>query len=974
MVVIPETPSPVHRSHQPISTPLSGLRLFRRSSSPRSAVRRTLMKEERDDVFSTPRRSILKRESETGSDSSIKHVSFAEQLYEVRHVSPAYICSPHNSDITSDESEEEEQHDEAAVVFTSIATKETRKPLDKVQPAKSNVQAAVEVRSQPAIGELQKKTSDHEEESRENMVQSPDPRPCIEPNDNRRLHDRIEAHGNAEARESPIALTVERSDKDDAERPISRSFGTARAGNRTNRNTINMIMEDWDSEDIPSTNDTQHLVTEQRVQRSTSPNTEPIPITNIDTPRPILHEILDPPSAFCDETDANSASDVEEPANGKSDRNNMPPTDDGESSSGVSSDGSSTVEARTMEAEHDGAIASVPYNSAIRIKSVNSPHDHISMNMLAAVDEIHRSQSSQVAKGVETNRPSQGDRRTLVLTRKRSTLAAVNPDAVSYFKAIEKTCAPKRSKKVKSGKERRKLFIKEMAVDDLGDGKDEEPNELVPSPELEPPEQAPEREQEPVPRAIESVSSSAITCPLVAVRLQRLSNGTIERMIGVKQTLSTCINPPVEPEPPMILLASPPPVTEKQNVESPEKACMPSQPKRTKTAKAEPWKKMVRSDETRQLKQLKDVANEIRQQVEGTNSDDGPLFPEEGVRRSHRNRRLAKDVLKRNPIMMHNDVPNYREPTVKDVLRFYREAEMATGKTAKKPKAPRAPRKTAKTATTERQQPVQEGQVQKRGRKPKQKPKPVNEIDKEGFRIPLPPSSPSSVASSSPKSEKERPQPPSSSTLLSHMGSSPNGFSLDSGLSSATCVSHTGDETDNHPRADKNAPRKQDTALPSTSKTTQCSNVSLQEGSTAADIVAERRRVLDWMMFLTESQKDRPTNTPAPEKPGFRHFSVEHLMFDRSGDIEYSFYSFSVTDNFGFIRMLPNAKKKTSRAKGCVLRFLILNGTAVFTINGIEAKAVGGDFFVLPAGTRYQIQNTSETSLMFMMKSAVAAE
>ncbi|XP_035774694.1 uncharacterized protein LOC118457314 [Anopheles albimanus] len=1004
--LIPETPSPVHGSQHPISTPLSGLRLSRRSSSPRSAVRRTLLVEERNDRSSTPLRSILKRESDTSSDTSIKHVSFAEHMNEVRQMSPAYARSPMSFYITSDESEEEEHH-QADVILKSPEKRSSRSTATQARKSLGNVKAAdryeeapVEVRVQPAAaGELQAIVSDREEESRANMVQSPDAsRPCIETEDNRSP----ESHAYPEPPESPIANIVPRSDANTIERPIGQSFETVRAGNRTNRNTINMIMEEWDTEELPSTNGADRLTVDRRAQRSTSPNTEPIPITNIDTPRPLLHEILDPPSEFCDEIDA-PAPDAG-PAIGTSHINNdVPPSRDGASSSGISSDGSSTTESHAMEAEDNGAVASVPFNAAVRIMSVNSPQDHISMNMLAAVDEIHSSQHSQVAKGVAPKGASGGERRTLVMPRKRSTLAAVNPDAVSYFKAIENTCAPKLSKKIKAGKQRRKLFIKENPAADLGGEIDEEPSELPSSPPLASEQsRVPKSEREPEPlttHAIEDASSLLIACPPVAVCLQRLSNGTIERMIGV-ETVATCTNlpavvdpeppvvdpepPVVDPEPPVMLLDSPP-VMEKQNVESPEKSSMTSKPvKRVKTAKvAEPRKKKVRSDETRQLKQLKDVANGIRQQVEGTNSEDDPLVPvlEEGVRRSHRNRRLAKDVLKRNPIMMQTDMPNYRDPTFKDVLRYYREVQTASEKAPKQPKAPRgAPHKTAKTAPQREQPSAPSEPVQQKGRKQTQKQhRAANEFDEDGFRIPLPPATPSSspsstISSSSSKPGKERPQPPSSSTLLSHMGGSPNGFSLDSGLSSAGYVSPTGDEMDN-PRAGKVAPRTHDAALPSTSsKPAQRYNVSVQEGSTPEDIMAERRRVLDWMMFLTESQKERPTNTPAPEKPGFRHFSVEHLMFDRSGDIEYSFYSCSVTDNFGFIRMLPNAKKKVSRAKGCILRFLILNGKAKFTINNIDATAVGGDFFVLPAGTRYQIQNSSETSLMFMMKTAVPAD
>ncbi|XP_050089613.1 uncharacterized protein LOC126573491 [Anopheles aquasalis] len=983
VIVIPETPSPVHRSQQPISTPLSGLLLARRSSSPRSAVRRTLLVERRDDGCSTPLRSILKRECESSSDTSIKHVSFAEHRNEVRQLSPAYARSPISSDITSDESEDEDQRNNEPGVFskapdkrsiTSIAP-EARKTLDNVPTADKHVEAAGEVRAQPAAGELQATATDHEEECRANRVQSPDiSRRCNETHDN----SCPESHANVETPpESSTVNIVPRSDT--AEQPISRTIETAealRSANRTNRNTINMIMEEWETDEMPSINAAEHLEPETRAQRSTSPNTEPIPITNIDTPRPLLHEIFDPPSEFCDQTDASDPPEtdplateppttVAEPsANAECPNNNVPPSQDGESSSGISSDGSPPLESHAMEDENNGAVARVPFNAAMRIMSVNSPHDHISMNMLAAVDEIHRSQSSLVPnESVAPNRQSEGERRTLVLPRKRSTLAVVNPDTVSYFKVIEKTCARKLSKKLKPGKQRRKLFDKEVGDGCLGDKNDDELSELPPSPALKP---------GPLADATEDVSSPQITCPPVAVYLQRLSNGTIERMIG-KQTVPSATNlPVVDPEPPAILLSSPP-VMEKQNVESPEKTSMSSKAaKRIKPAKGEPRKKKVRSDETRQLKQLKNVANGIRQQIEESNSDDGPLVSVSGeaVRRSNRNRRVAKDILKRNPLMGQSDIPNYRNPTFKDVWRYYQEAEMQ-----QQPKAPRAALKTAKT--TEREQPVQSEPVRKRGRKPKQKPKMMNEIDRDGFRIPLPPSSPSSSTSSSSNTAKERPQPPSSSTLLSHMGASPNGFSLDSGLSSAGYVSPTGDEMDNPRQPGKSAPRTQDAEpIPSTSskKPTQCYNVSVHEGSTPEDIMAEKRRVLDWMMFLTESQKERPTNTPAPEKLGFRHFSVEHLMFDRSGDIEYSFYSCSVTDNFGFIRMLPNAKKKTSRAKGCILRFLILNGRAKFIINNIEANAVGGDFFVLPAGTRYQLQNASETTLMFMMKTAVPAD
>ncbi|XP_058055666.1 uncharacterized protein LOC131207074 [Anopheles bellator] len=973
VLIVPETPSPVRRSPSVCSTPLSGLRV---SPGGRSDVRRKsiqqLLEEENGEVrgdgngFSTPRQSILKKLVPEGSTPVRNRVSFATKLQEIREVSPIYITSPRDSDITSDESSEEE-----AAREPSASPKQSRKATPSarqqrrgdVERSNEKLQSSVAQRRLEYVTrspELAKKSmtatggtgcakAQLATEGSEGNAPAARISSRVKSDRNKRSGDNKELQSQRsplqgqqhvhEERQDSRALrsqeTIGHVEEMECNKVVADSSGhqgtaTTRA-NRTNRNTINMIIDEWDDETSAGIGNN---LNEMRNNCLSSSVTNPVPIATIDTPRSIVHEIFEPPSAFGDDTDA---------AHGTSEAPAM--ETDGHQKGHVSPRKRSPEASLAPTVRDEATVDRIETDSMVRRDRITSasPHDQVSMKMLAVVDEILMNQEGPP---VITGRCEDERRTTLNMQKKKRTTAKVDEETISYFKTVEAACKEKVVEKVQKRKERRKLFGKEMSENELP--------ETVAVGEL--------TTAEPMSMVVEGVKAQQTRLENeirpVEVHVMRLSKTTIKRALNVSQSLVTNSNNST----PRVTAVPHSPVHEKQNTETLEKrsntlvGLSAIEGKEDSVKVAKPSKKVGRPKPKKNpvtalpitTKDLKDAANGIRQQVDSSEDTNT-------IRRSHRNRRIPMDVLARNPMISQTDGPMYCNPNVQEI--FKRCCELQREKMPKKSSKKRT--KIAKKQSAA-PPPIEEAggtEVHNVHQKTKKKSQPEEQFDSEGFRIPPePPKKKQAVQKKHPRPTEEPhlATPLSSlSSSLSHRSASPNGH--DSGLGSAvmTTVSeaHTVVTGDGGSAA---------------GKPMQPTNAGNSE-----DLLAQKRQTTDWMLRLMDNQqRRRPQKVPSAEV-GYQHFSLDHLEFRQLRGVEYSFYTFSETEQFGFIRLPPNGKKNLTRAKKCLLRFLILNGSLTFTIENGQLQVKGGDFLILSTDSRYEIQNGPETSILFMMKTIV---
>ncbi|KAL9697395.1 hypothetical protein quinque_000836 [Culex quinquefasciatus] len=155
---------------------------------------------------------------------------------------------------------------------------------------------------------------------------------------------------------------------------------------------------------------------------------------------------------------------------------------------------------------------------------------------------------------------------------------------------------------------------------------------------------------------------------------------------------------------------------------------------------------------------------------------------------------------------------------------------------------------------------------------------------------------------------------------------------------------------------------------------TGAAEVAVQVDEEAATVAQERLQAQSWMMKLMAENSGREEVMPQATSSGDRmHFQLDHLTFQERNGIQYSFFIYSETENFGFLRFAPAAVKKWTKTADFLLKFLVLHGQLSFQINGKETVTKGGDFLMLPQNTRYRIQNSDEISLVFMIKFRAAA-
>ncbi|XP_050072140.1 uncharacterized protein LOC126560022 [Anopheles maculipalpis] len=910
VVVVPETPSPVRKSSRIPNTPLSGLSLTKRTSHLAiPGVLAYLGKgksprtiEVRSSAPSTPSRSILK--NRTSRLNSTKHrVSFSEQLFVVRESPP----SSKSSHMTSDE--------------------------DEVQ----------DIVNDPA-NPVQERAGDGEENAQQL----------------RELFRVSRSNAVEEWDENALQETPERHN------------------NRTNGDAVNMIMDDWNETEsrrmeLNEPQEDRELPVAQRTINNS------IAITNIDTPRTVMMDIFDPPSAFCD---------VDEPAL------EVPPSQEpsqsrkrkAEEEGGIGGDGnddndSSSSARRSSIHENNDQMprvsprkickptSNVTINNTHhteRLMSVDSPNDHVPLDMIQAVDMIHSRVNSELGVNPGGARELADERRiTLNIPSKRRTIKTkVHPDAELYIKTIENACSQERITNHQR-KDRRKLFAHQMSEAQKENEADDEPQPLP----------ATQDTVDSVVQADNQQNQLLYGLKSLIVPVQRLSLNTINRAINpdVVDTKEMDINAQREQA------AIESPIQEKQNEEQNEKGDRPKRIDRGEQndeSADEEWdrpakgkskgksksknnakkKKQSRKSDVMFDKYLKNISNEIRHQIES-----------EGPRRSHRNRRLAAEILRNNPNTLQTDAPKYVMPTIKDVLKYYQLSVKPSSKSKSKGQT------SSKTANHKESEIVKkskenvpptvtlpdgEKKPKTRGR-PKKDPRTEPEMfDADGFRVP-----PIPMGDAIPGS--------SSAVECSEMvdSSSPNlppGVSIDSGLSSAVM---TGDDAPTKMKKRTKISSKQHTAADQQEPCCSYDSSSLNPPTTR-EVMDEKRKTLDWMMMLMEKQPYRPPALPMVEVQGFTHLSLEHLVFHEKDGIGYSFYVYSNGDNFGFLRFPPNTSKRSTRTRGCSLKFLILSGSADFSINEVRVTAVGGDFLMIPLDSSYYIVNGPATTLMFMIKSS----
>ncbi|XP_041786586.1 serine/arginine repetitive matrix protein 2-like isoform X1 [Anopheles merus] len=1152
LVVIPETPSPVRRSPRQPCTPLSGLSLAYRehiSAVPLAKLLNASL-DDRDSASTPSRRSILKNGLGNHVSSPRNRVSFSEKLTVVREISPR--VSPEDSQITSDESDEEQANQRVYRSRTSdrgVTLQRSRLTFDfeqepapvsptrssrrlesapvsptrssnrpelapnsptrssnrfesaPVSPTRSSnrLESNTPVsptrssnRSEPApvsptrssnrlettIPVSPTRSSNRHEQmpvsptrssNRQHVQQATSPskrKPSNgpEPTQNQRQRSagtETSAHKDTEnAQHSRRLFGQGRSnafddDGGECKEPASPSRSTANVArsltrppsaadhsarpdrqlprspanacnNRTNRNTINMIMDEWD-EGATSPMEVDHEqggAGEGETAHRTI--TDTLAITNVATPRTVVMDILEPPSAFCDDDTANESdsrmpTDQEEPNNrAPSNSQASPDSSDSDSSRKRKQDNlrvlitavpSPKQSKLSLPQPVGNTTLQVPQHSE-RLLSVNSPHDHVPLDMIQAVDMIHSKVNSELVEP-EPGGGAATERRTTICNppKRRATKSKVDADTEIYFQTVENTCSQE-GPKAKQRKERRKLFVQDPA-DRMPEDEERQP---IPSPVPLPLTQELVDSQE---QRVQSKRKQQSVKEL-AVLVKRLSDVTITRCTqspdrSAPKVTATVRSSPVaserdeEYDSPVEL-----PVREKQNEERSEKSDQTKEEKQASAKErkeekcsppqqveraASPKRKLKPSGPSKRKKKekppagasspepaatepvagmaqkyLKDVSNEIRQQIES-----------EGPRRSHRSRRLADEVLRNNPDIARTDAPQYVMPNMKDMLKYFKQFEQTSKKEGKKGKEKGGGSKKEAKRKHEPSNEKDGGFATKSSEKTDKKArgrarKVVNQkeerFDSDGFRIPPAPV----VASGSRQGRKTASrEEPSESYSLSASNQQEQGTSSDSGLSSAVM---TNDDATNTAEANERSevanPSKQSSSkadrTPSSAEppnATAASSSSSSASFSGADMLAEKRKVMDWMMVLMENRQNRAAGLPNVELQGFTHLSLEHLAFQRCKGIEYSFYVYSNKDNFGFLRVLPNVTKKTTFTKHCSLKFLILSGALKFIINGYEVNVVGGDFLMIPPSTTYSMVNGSETTLMFMIKATL---
>ncbi|KFB35821.1 hypothetical protein ZHAS_00002749 [Anopheles sinensis] len=1075
MVVVPETPSPVHKSPARAASPFSALKMYRSPSmrkltdqqqrnsmavkqhqQPKRSMAVDALRID-ESVEYTPQKSILKRrstkvsvEAMVVSPSPRNRVSFSEQLVSVREMSPAYVRSPRHSDVTSDESSEDEEenykvrqkkdahrtsHGQKSVCTvlrssTARPTVELRKsqltrseaidePVEPSPPNGTNVESErawqtvekqleamhSEGRSPNRQQSLIRRSLSFDDIIRHGVVPQEDDRPMENADQNEPEKGRSKQN-----REPPSPNA----------KPSTVSSPTDRRKNQTNSDAVNMVVEDLagnGSSDDSSRQESTGLddrrsdaILDAKASQHRTISS-PMAITNIDTPRTVMMEIYDPPSAFCDDND-DSNDDNDDSSRSDNVQNEVeaptrtttvtdPP---GQSGAVSKSRKRRSVSPRPKEpeagAEASGEMRQNVVKKHERIVSVSSPQDHVSFKLTTFVDRL----VSQEEPALPLERPADGDkevrRETIVVpSKRRRAKPSLDNATESYFQAVEQP-PKKQDAKSRRGSQRRKLFAREKSgmMDELDENipspeplpVTQEDEVLVPEtqratqddevlvPETQPATQddqvvVPETQlvtqddeavpatQPPVPTKDVHARRGPMTKPL-AVIIERLSMATLKRLqedqgAGNKKDATKKNVEEKEQEEAVVGTSQPKSaIEEKQNTEPSEKddkqasssssstgsdgidsgmggtSPPPPPPPAPKAPRGRPKRATKNTDNNVQRqgqKYWKDVSNELRQHVES-----------EGVRKSNRKRCLSKQVLMRNPFLASTDSPKYVMPTFDEIMDMYEQQEKAR----EKPKP--AVKKTKKV--------------------PK-KPIPTEtRFDDDGFRIPPVPITDGSTQTSAGK-KRQKPE----AVTTNRDGHRPyNGESHDSGLSSAVLTND--DVTETLPPPQRQKPSSSATVSstvdgdPNGQRGAQ-STVSASVGSTE-DLLTAKRQAMDWMYMLMENQQQRQPGLTAVEIQGFTHCSIDHLTFQRRGDIEYSFYIYSKFDNFGFVRFLPNAKKKMTRLANSHLKFLILYGSLTFAINGVEVKAVGGDFLLLPIGSSYNVLNGPDVSLMFMIK------
>uniref|UniRef100_A0A182VWV9 Mif2/CENP-C cupin domain-containing protein n=1 Tax=Anopheles minimus TaxID=112268 RepID=A0A182VWV9_9DIPT len=920
-LIVPETPSPVRRSPRVPSTPLSGLTLQHR---PHLSVAQS--------PVSTPsQKSILKNPNR--SVSSVKNrVSFSHKLVAVRQLTPAK--STDDNQITSDESEEEEtEKDEPATIPQHLNRMQRSNSVLKYRRSRHLMdlernQLTVDTERAPV------EVNEGDGNSKDNRANRNTPLTVLTP---QRAGEAGVQEAKRRAKHSRMLFGNKRSEAiESIDEPALPALPDAhkKCGNRTVSSACNMILEDWnESASEGMEEDDSHHDHDPPVANQT--NHKSLAIDSIDTPRTVLMDIFDPPSAFGDESAHERDLDSSRNELNEEQLLSNPPGLDRSDSSRKRKQDSSSRRGSIDGSEHNRLLTrkvsklsrtGSPINGTLpveRIVSVDSPNDHIPRGMIEVVDQIHSRANTDTV-------PNESDGRTTLNMppKRRYTKSKLDSDTEMYMKVVEQVCSQDQDKN-KRRKDRRKLFAKEIAEEHRNNSDCDEPQPLPMTQDLT------VQQQQEIGRLTKSLS----------VVVKRLSNNTLamytkspaiagnaEKAAGTDEQC----NSPVES-----------PFKEKQNEEQTEKGDLPKIASgkspivdTSKTAVSQKSKR-GRNKKTAQTvqqngvepslmmdKYLKNVSNEIRHQIES----DGP-------RRSHRNRRLAADVLRNHPLTSCHDAPIYVMPTIKDVLRY---CELSNKKYAngKKKKTSKASNATSKknghqdvpaTASREVRNELRK-EKPKRGRPPGSKVAQKDKFDSDGFRVPPVPSD--KIPSSS--SRREKTTDHSTETGL-------QGVSVDSGHSSAATMS---DDVQPGPSGLSARPPPDN------------------------DIAAERRKTLNWMMMLMENGDKQVAALPMVGIQGFTHLSLEHLIFEEREGIEYSFYVYSNGDNFGFLRFPPKTEKKPTRTKGCSLKFLILHGSIKFTINDSPVTAVGGDFLLIPIDSNYRIENGTCTTLMFMIKSS----
>uniref|UniRef100_A0A182QWV0 Mif2/CENP-C cupin domain-containing protein n=1 Tax=Anopheles farauti TaxID=69004 RepID=A0A182QWV0_9DIPT len=875
-LVIPETPSPVRRSPRNASTPLSALSaanrtvakdLTFRNEASGAAELQGLLKPENAPVLTPTRRSILKnRDSSLGSPKN--RVSFSERLTSVREITPRRDMPSNN--FTSDESDEEG--------------------------------AAISVRpNHLSISDKQDKR--------------------IENHDVKQSRPKLKKSRITKALDEP-----DKADEADANRPsipqsdvqkeqALQTHSKAKDSNRTNVNAVNMIMDDWDDrseESIGTNKPNDQEVVDEIAERTIN---SPVQITTIDTPRSVLMDILEPPSAFGDDN-----SD-DEPESEPSERTSVIDS---------SRDRNILEPPHESMAEHNTERrCNVSRQSNGRFMSATSPHDHVPLELIHVTDMIHSKVNSERVEPKE----SVEKRTTIVLPRRSK--PKPDEDTEQYFATIEKTCSGSKATH-RERKQFRKLFSQEIS--------EKEPPERDTSPQPLPDTQETSVEPPPVlikPMYIAVNPLSSMTLQRYTLPVKTITDRSEQLVVG-ENNGSDAIEP----------------ILEKQNMERSEKvnlskdnddgsgdARKPSGiksknrrekessdkqnvgKKSAKSKKAQPSPQTA--DNGMVQKYLKNVSNEIRQHIDSE---------ADGLRRSHRNKRVATGVINASV-----GIPMYQMPSINAVLSYRKKRLDHTSQMAAK----NARTKERKKRGNENERNVEEQQRS-------------DERDADGFRIP-------SMVSKKTKG-KQSSRTKDALTMMSSAGRVGSSDS-DSGISTGVPTNDDAEE-DNHllpskrPKQTPKQATESTDALPSSSS-------SSDPPVPDVDLVTEKRQAFDWMRLLMNDRQSRPEALPLMDVHEFAHFSLQHLFFEQRDEIEYSFYVQSNGETCGFMRFQPHAEKRTSRTRNHLLKFLILNGSLKFTINKKEVNVVEGDFLILPANSTYRTINGSETTLLFMMKSSV---